>query len=62
VGCNKKIKIIEEYIKDQMKEDMMTDQLTIKEFVDPFKGYSVTIPCGWQNRNVPLGTASIRPL
>ena len=36
VGRNKKV--IENYIRDQEKEDMMTDQLTIKEYVDPFKG------------------------
>ena len=36
VGKNKKI--IENYIKNQLKEDMMTDKITIKEFIDPFKG------------------------
>lgn len=36
VGKNKKI--IENYIKNQLQEDMMTDQITIKEFIDPFKG------------------------
>ncbi|MEA4815723.1 MAG: IS200/IS605 family transposase, partial [Lachnospiraceae bacterium] len=29
---------IQKYIQDQLKEDMMTDQLTLKEYVDPFKG------------------------
>ena len=36
VGKNKKV--IAEYIKNQLKEDMMTDQITIKEYIDPFKG------------------------
>ena len=36
VGRNKKV--IEEYIRNQLKDDMETDQLTIKEYEDPFKG------------------------
>ena len=36
VGKNKKA--IESYIKNQLKEDMMSDQITIKEYIDPFKG------------------------
>ena len=36
VGRNKKI--IENYIRKQLEEDMMTDQISMKEFVDPFKG------------------------
>ena len=36
VGKNKKK--IEEYIRNQLKEDMMNDQMTIKEYIDPFKG------------------------
>ena len=36
VGRNKKV--IEKYIREQEKEDMMSDQLTIKEYIDPFKG------------------------
>ena len=36
VGRNKKA--IEEYIKNQQKEDMMSDQISIKEYMDPFKG------------------------
>jgi REP element-mobilizing transposase RayT len=27
-----------EYIKNQEQEDKMADQLSLKEFVDPFKG------------------------
>ena len=26
------------YVENQLKEDMMTDQMTIKEYKDPFKG------------------------
>lgn len=36
VGCNKNA--IKKYIEDQLKEDMMSDQMTLKEYVDPFKG------------------------
>jgi len=36
VGRNKQT--IEAYIRNQEKEDMMRDQLTLKEYVDPFKG------------------------
>ncbi|QEK11553.1 IS200/IS605 family transposase [Crassaminicella thermophila] len=36
VGRNKKA--IEEYIKSQQNEDMATDQISMKEYIDPFKG------------------------
>ena len=36
VGKNKKT--IEEYIRNQLVEDEMMDQMTIKEYVDPFTG------------------------
>ena len=36
VGKNKKI--IEEYVRNQLQEDMIYDQLSIKEYADPFKG------------------------
>ena len=36
VGKNKKK--IEEYIRNQIKEDMINDQMTIKEYIDLFKG------------------------
>ena len=36
VGRNKEA--IKKYIQDQLKEDMITDQMTIKEYIDPFKG------------------------
>lgn len=36
VGRNKKA--IQEYIKNQIKEDILSDQLTLKEYKDPFKG------------------------
>ena len=35
VGKNKKA--IEEYIKNQLQEDIATDQISIKEYVDPFE-------------------------
>lgn len=36
VGRNKKA--IEQYIKEQLNEDMISDQISIKEYMDPFKG------------------------
>ena len=36
VGRNKRV--IEEYIRNQFMEDEMQDQMSIKEFVDPFTG------------------------
>ena len=36
VGRNKNA--IAKYIQNQLKEDMMSDQMTLKEYVDPFKG------------------------
>ena len=36
VGNNKSA--VYNYVKNQLKEDMMTDQMTIKEYKDPFKG------------------------
>ncbi len=53
------IEIIEEYIKKQLQEDIATDQISIKEYVDPFekgrkrkKGWdylsgSLRKKCGW---------------
>ena len=35
VGLNKEK--IEKYIREQEKEDMMNDKLTVKEHIDPFK-------------------------
>ena len=35
VGKNKRA--IEEYIKKQLQEDIVTDQISIKEYVDPFE-------------------------
>jgi putative transposase len=36
VGRNKKV--IEEYIKRQLQEDIVSDQISIKEYFDPFTG------------------------
>ena len=36
VGNNKTA--VQRYVQNQLKEDMMTDQITIKEYKDPFKG------------------------
>lgn len=29
---------VQRYVENQLKEDMMSDQITIKEYKDPFKG------------------------
>ncbi|MDP1392547.1 IS200/IS605 family transposase [Lysinibacillus capsici] len=39
VGRNRKI--IQEYIKNQLQEDILEDQMTMKEFIDPFKGEEI---------------------
>src|SRR5574344_285005 len=36
--AGKNAKKIAEYIQNQLKEDQVNDQMTIKEYVDPFKG------------------------
>lgn len=36
VGRNKKV--ISEYIRNQLEEDYANDQMTIKEYIDPFTG------------------------
>ena len=40
VGRNKKV--IEEYIKNQMQEDIASDQISMNEFIDPFTGEQVS--------------------
>ena len=40
VGANKKA--IQEYIRNQLQEDYSDDQMSIKEYVDPFTGQPVT--------------------
>ena len=39
VGKNKKA--IEEYIKNQLQDDIVGDQISIKEYLDPFTGEKV---------------------
>ena len=36
VGKNKKA--IEDYIRNQEQKDMIADQISLKEYMDPFKG------------------------
>ena len=33
-------KVVEGYIRNQEKEDMVQDNLSTKEHIDPFKGYA----------------------
>ena len=37
----KNTKMIQEYIKNQLQEDIVNDQISIKEFIDPFTGKPV---------------------
>ena len=37
----KNAKKIEEYIKNQLQDDIAYDQLTLKEYIDPFTGEPV---------------------
>jgi len=30
--------MIEEYIQNQLEEDLASDQITLKEYIDPFTG------------------------
>ncbi|MNH37394.1 Transposase IS200 like protein [compost metagenome] len=39
VGRNKKV--IEEYIRNQLQEDIIADQMTIEEYLDPFTGEEI---------------------
>ena len=39
VGRNKKV--IEEYIKNQIQEDLVYEQMSLKEYIDPFTGEPV---------------------
>ena len=39
VGRNKKA--IEQYIRKQLQEDVASDQISLKEFLDPFTGEPV---------------------
>jgi len=52
VGANKKA--IQEYIKNQLQEDYSNDQMSIKEYVDPFTGQPVQ---GGKKTKAPLGAA-----
>ena len=36
VGRNEKA--IREYVKNQLQEDIMNDQISLKEYIDPFTG------------------------
>ncbi|AIQ62598.1 hypothetical protein PSTEL_05250 [Paenibacillus stellifer] len=36
VGRNKKV--IEEYIRNQLQEDIVAEQITMEEYIDPFTG------------------------
>lgn len=46
VGRNKQA--IERYIKNQLHEDMIEDQISLKEYAHPFKGGKQRFSCGWR--------------
>lgn len=57
VGRNKKA--IKAYIQNQLQEDQIADQVSIKEFIDPFTGSKNTKAL----TKIPLrGIARIKPL
>ena len=35
------LKTVQEYIQNQLEDDIMNDQISLKEFVDPFTGEPV---------------------
>lgn len=41
IQLEKNAKKIEEYIRNQLKEDLEYDQMTLKEYIDPFTGEPV---------------------
>ncbi|APQ98606.1 transposase IS200 like family protein [Clostridium botulinum] len=51
VGRNKKV--IEEYIKNQQKEDMMSEQISIKGYIDIFLRAASNKICSWKNEKAP---------
>jgi len=61
VGLN--TKVVEDYIRNQEKEDMVQDNLSTKAHIDPFKGYarkSLDTPVSFHK---PLeGLVKYRPL
>ena len=42
-SVGKNAKKIEEYIKNQLQEDMIYDQMSLKEYIDPFTGEPVNV-------------------
>ena len=52
-------KVIEEYIKKQLQEDIATDQIVMKEFIDPFTEEKNEIN---KNKKRPLQGQSKRPV
>lgn len=52
----KNAKKIQEYIRNQIQEDLEYDQMSLKEYVDPFTGE----PVNWGNKSKiePRGSAS----
>ena len=45
VGKNEKI--IKEYIKNQLQEDIAYDQISLKEYIDPFTGETIEKKKRW---------------
>ena len=56
--AGKNAKAIAEYIKHQLDKDKIQDQITMKEFVDPFKGTSNKPLADDRPYKAPAGAAS----
>ena len=54
VGRNKKV--IEEYIRNQIQDDIVAEQLSMLEFIDPFTGEEIKRKIK-RNKRDPLGSA-----
>ncbi len=59
VGRNKKI--IEEYIKNQIQEDIAYEQMSLKEYIDPFTGEPVKILRSADRFNVRVARLVTKP-
>ena len=57
VGKNKKR--IEEYIRTQLQEDIAEDQISLKEYIDPFTGKKINSPLGLVEKDVRLVNSSV---
>lgn len=57
VGLN--TKVVQEYIRNQETEDMISDSLSKREYVDSFKGEAIELLCGCQFFTCPLRACEV---